>query len=72
MLALAGEMNLGGAGPTLCGGTAENAVEAIQQTMHAEPGGGIIPDEIEHALPKGVIDAWNRKATWSAESFACR
>lgn len=72
MLALVGEMNAGGDGPTVCGGAAENLVEASQQTFKAASGQGLMPDEMEAAFPKGVIDAWERRADWSPSSFACR
>jgi hypothetical protein len=72
MYALAGEMNAGSEGPTICGGAAENLVEATQDTFRLKPGNGILPDELEHLLPRGVSDAWNRRSTWSTQSYACR
>jgi hypothetical protein len=72
MVALAGEMNAGESGPMVCGGAAENLVEASQQTYRLRPGNGVMPDEIEHAFPKGVIDAWAHGGTHSKAAFACR
>lgn len=72
IVALAGEMNLGAGGPVLCGGAAENAVQATERTMQTLPGQGLMPDGIEHTFPAGVIDAWNRKDSWSPKSYSCR
>jgi hypothetical protein len=72
IIALAGEMNAGEPGPTICGGAAENLVEAAQQTFRAVPGNGLMPDEMEHTLPRGVIAAWEKRSGWSLASFACR
>jgi hypothetical protein len=72
ILALAGEMNAGGPGPMVCGGAAENLVEASQQTYRVQPGNGMMPDEMEQAFPKGVIDAWEHRGPWSPAAFACR
>ena len=72
ILALAGEMNAGAPGPMVCGGAAESLVEAAQQTYRAQPGDGIMPDEMEHAFPKGVVDAWSKRSAWSSAAFACR
>ena len=72
MLALAGEMNAGEPGPMVCGGAAESLVEAAQLTYRAQPGKGLMPDEMEHAFPKGVIDAWARRANWSPAALTCR
>jgi len=72
ILALAGEMNAGGPGPMVCGGAAENLIEASQQTYRVQPGNGMMPDEMEQAFPKGVIDAWEHRGPWSPAAFACR
>jgi hypothetical protein len=72
IMALAGEMNAGAPGPMVCGGAAESLVEAAQQTYKAQPGNGMMPDDMEHTLPKGVIDAWSNRGAWSPAAFACR
>ncbi len=72
IMALAGEMSDGQSGSMVCGGAAENLVEAAQQTFRAVPGNGIMPDEMEHTLPRGVVAAWERRTAWSPASFACR
>jgi hypothetical protein len=70
MLALAGELDATDK-PRLCGGAAEAFVVAIQADYRGYPGNGILPDDLQAALPKGVADAWNRKAQWSPTSYTC-
>ena len=67
---IVGEMRAGLAGPPLCGGAAEVAVQAYQLGFRTTPGKGQIPDELEEMFPQGVIDAWNGGA-WSPSVFAC-
>jgi hypothetical protein len=69
--ALAGEMGIGGAGPAICGGAAENLTQATQTAMQQRPGKGLMPDGMESLFPRGVIDAWERRGNWSQKSFAC-
>lgn len=72
IVALAGELGIDGPGPVICGGAAENLTEATQFAMKQRPGNGLMPDEMEHVFPKGVIDAWERRSNWSPASYACR
>jgi len=69
--ALAGEFGLDQTAPAICGGAAENLTEAVQFTMKQRPGKGALPDEVENLFPKGVIAAWERRASWSTASFSC-
>jgi hypothetical protein len=70
ILALAGELD-GDAKPIVCGAAAETFVQTTQMAFQALPGNGILPDDLQAALPSGVADAWNRKAHWSPQSFSC-
>jgi hypothetical protein len=70
ILALAGELD-GEEKPRICGAAAETFVQTTQAAFRAFAGKGILPDELEAALPPGVPDAWNRKSGWSTQSFSC-
>lgn len=70
IIVLAGEINMGFE-PVVCGGAAEDLVQAVQVTMQQRAAGGIMPDEIEAVFPGGVIDAWNG-AAWSHQAYACQ
>jgi hypothetical protein len=70
MLLLAGELDADSR-PRLCGAAAETFVQVTQLDFRAFSGNGILPDDLQTALPPGVPDAWNRKSAWSSASFAC-
>jgi hypothetical protein len=70
ILALAGELD-GEERPLICGAAAETFVQTTQAAFRAHAGNGILPDDLEAALPRGVPDAWNRKSSWSPQSYSC-
>ncbi len=70
ILALAGELD-GEEKPLICGAAAETFVQVTQVAFQAFAGKGILPDDMEAALPPGVPAAWNRTAPWSPQSFGC-
>jgi hypothetical protein len=70
IVALAGELDANSK-PRVCGAAAQAFVALTQANYQSYSGKGILPDDLEAALPAGVPAAWNRKAQWSAQSFAC-
>lgn len=42
----------------------------VREAKATYPGSGVLPDDLQAALPTGVSDAWNGHAQWSVQSFA--